>query len=85
MNVKNIRYTIEIEYADLVTTPLPCTAERNIPRSRIEPGPRKIHIVQVEAHNISMLVHRVESCYIGGDGKPAVLLRILKEEVLEGY
>lgn len=37
-------------------------------------------IVIVQASNISQLVHRVERCYIGQDGKSAVLLRIIKQE-----
>lgn len=37
-------------------------------------------IVTVQACNVSQLVHRVESNYIGEDGKGAILSRILKQE-----
>lgn len=36
--------------------------------------------VQVTACNISHLVHLVENCYVGEDGKGAVLLRIIEQE-----
>lgn len=39
-------------------------------------------IVRVQAYNISNLAKIVENCYIGEDGEPAQILRIIKQEEL---